>query len=134
MGGCINTVTHTYKILYILGSIYPRHIVAPDVLFFVCANYRNALDIFIHQGFPLLLSFFLSYLIPLQHANSFLPCLYLSCSSVSLSFLCIFFHFFIEVITSVSLFTPASNFLELCVLLLLWLSSTHDLWWITVSL
>ncbi len=76
------------------------------------------------HDFPLLFSFFFFFLrhpgpfflIPLF--NSWMPFssnVYLSCSPVSLSFLCIFFHFFIEVVTLVSIFSLVSIFIDLCI-------------------
>ncbi len=76
---------------------------------------------FIHC-FLLLIPFFLSYpsiLIPLSSWISFSSFVCLSSPPVSLSLLYIFFQFFIEVVTSVSPSSPASIFLDSCILLLL---------------
>ena len=76
---------------------------------------------------------FLSSAILFHSLIPFSSSVYLSYSPVSLSFLCVFFHFFIEVdISVVSFFSPVSILINLCILLLLCISYT-PLWLVTVD-
>ena len=94
--------------------------------------YKLGVQYFNQLFSPLMLTFFSVDLIPFF--NFPLSSLSLSLLLLSISVLSAHsFHFFIEVITSVSLFSPASIFLDLCILLLPCLPSTHDLWWIIVT-
>ncbi len=84
------------------------------------------------HGFPLLFSFRFPGSVFLSTHGFPSPPVYLSCCPVSLSFLCIIFHFFIEVCSYISqlfltcFYSPVSLSLSLSLLYPLWLVTVDE--------